>query len=398
MQHARWVRMTAPSIADYFAEQFGDAPDVIASAAGRVNLLGEHVDYNGGEVLPIAIERRTQVAIRPRLNGNSRTVSANEEDEGAFDAAHPVKSGNWWDYIAGVAAALRDDGIVLPNTDIGVMSDVPIGAGLSSSAAIEVATATAFAALSRQIGAAKILSAKECARAAWRAETRFVGVPCGIMDQFASALGQPGHALHLWCDTEETEQVPFTEDVLIFDTRVSRSLRQSDFAQRRAECEEALALLRRHNPTLPNLAAATPEEVIAADLPEPLDKRALHVSEETRRVQQAVQSLRETGSIPGDLLYQSHESLRGLYQCSTPELDWFVENVAKIDGVGGARLTGAGWGGCAIAIGSRQALDTAVQELPQRYETKFGVAPRTWLTRASMGAQLELSHVPSKNP
>lgn len=374
------------SVAGYFATTFGGEPDVIASSAGRVNLIGEHVDYNGGQVLPMAIERRTSVAVRRRGSGTgSVAASANEPLRGEFDADEPMRSGQWWDYIAGVIVALKQDGVAVPQFEIAVTSDVPQGAGLSSSAALEVAAATALAAL-----AGSDLDAKACAQAAWRAETQFVGVPCGIMDQFASALGKAEHALHIWCDTGQTEHVPFTEVVLIFDTAVPRSLRGSAFAQRRAECDEALQLLRAKYPRLPNLAAATPEQVIAAALPDPLDRRALHVSEETRRVERAVAALRATGKIPGELLFESHESLRLLYDCSTSELDWFVQHAAAIPGVKGARMTGAGWGGCAIAVGEPDGLARAAEQLPGDYEAEFGVVPRTWLTKAAAGARVDI--------
>lgn len=376
--------MNDSAVAEYFAATFGGEPEVIASAAGRVNLIGEHVDYNGGQVLPMAIERRTWVAVRRRTVGAvplSVAASANESERGEFDARAPAKAGRWWDYVAGVAVALQSDGVHVPQFELAVIGDVPQGAGLSSSAALEVATATALNAVAR--GG---IEAKARARAAWRAETQFVGVPCGIMDQFASALGQSEHALHIWCDTGATENVPFTEAVLIFDTAVQRSLRGSAFEQRRTECEEALRLLRQTLPLLPNLAAATPEQIIAAQLPSPLGRRALHVSEETRRVERAVAALRRTGRIPGELLFESHESLRLLFECSTPELDWFVENVARIEGVSGARLTGAGWGGCAIAVGDVSGLERAAAELPPAYQSAFGLVPRTWLTHAAVGA------------
>lgn len=376
--------MDTSAVAEYFAATFGGEPEVIASSAGRVNLVGEHVDYNGGQVLPIAIERRTWVAVRRRSAGSrflSIAASANEPERGEFDARRPAKAGRWWDYVAGVALMLQSDAVRVPQFELAVIGDVPQGAGLSSSAALEVATATALNGL-----AAGAVETKQLAHAAWRAETQFVGVPCGIMDQFASALGEAQHALHIWCDTGETENVPFTEAVLIFDTAVQRSLRGSAFAQRRAECEEALRLLRVALPSLPNLAAATPEQVIAAHLPPPLDRRALHVSEETRRVERAVEALRRTGQIPGELLFESHESLRLLFECSTPELDWFVDNVARIEGVRGARLTGAGWGGCAIALGDIAALARAATELPAAYQSAFGLVPRIWLTHAAAGA------------
>lgn len=375
----------AAEAAALFAATFdGATPTVIASAAGRVNLIGEHVDYNGGQVLPMAIERRTTIAIR-RASGDASTVaSGTQRARGRFDAVHAEKSGNWWDYMAGVARALGDDGIAVPQFDAVVVSDVPTGAGLSSSAALEVSTASALVAL-----AGASLDATGCARAGWRAEREFVGVPCGIMDQFASALGAAGNALHIWCDTERTELVPFRETVLIFDTAVKRSLRGSAFEVRQRECAEAFRLLKERYPELEVLADATPEQVRDAGLPGVLEKRALHVTEETRRVGQVVDALRAGRPIPGELLYASHESLRDLYECSSPELDWFVEHASEIGGVHGARLTGAGWGGCAIAIGTREALERAVQELPPAYEKRFELKPRTWLTQAADGTRVD---------
>jgi galactokinase len=222
-------------------------------------------------------------------------------------------------------------------------------------------------------------------------ETQFVGVSCGVMDQFASALGERGHALHLWCDTLATEQVKMQEAVLIFDTNSPRSLRGSQFNIRQRECQEALELLRKRKPDLANLAAATPTEVRAARLPANLEKRALHVTEETRRVEQLVAVLKETGRVDGELLYASHESLRTLYECSTPQLDWFVNEARKIRGVRGARLTGAGWGGCAIAVGELEALRGAQSGLISGYKSAFGLDAKTWLTNAEGGARVEVS-------
>jgi len=378
--------MTAHSAGAFFRTTFGDDPDLIASSAGRVNLIGEHLDYNGGQVLPMAIERRTQVAIRHARNGSSVAASASHRAVGRFDVEHPVRAGHWWDYVAGVVVALAREGVHVPQFEAAVWSDVPSGAGLSSSAALEVATGTALNAL-----AGASLPLKTIARAGWRAENEFVGVPCGIMDQFASALGQSGHALHIWCDTEATEQVPFTESVLIFDTATKRSLRTSDFQRRRDECEDAFRRLRQIYPDLRNLASATPEQVRDAHLPEPLDRRALHVTEENVRVQQVVAALKAGAPIPGDLLYASHRSLRDLFQCSTPELDWFVDEASRVPGIVGARLTGAGWGGCAIAVGARDALERAAAELPEKYERAFGRQPRTWITRAAAGAHVDTS-------
>jgi len=378
--------MNAETARQFFRKTYGSEPDTIGSAPGRVNLIGEHTDYNGGQVLPLAIDRRTYVAMKRRSDdGKSRIISDTATEGAEFDARSVERSGQWWDYVTGVFA-FAEEKSALPQVDAAVTSNLPTGSGLSSSAALEMATAITLAQL-----AGDRRSLKELALLAWRVETQFVGVSCGVMDQFASALGEKGHALHLWCDTLATEQVRMREAVLIFDTNSPRSLRGSQFNVRQRECQEALELLRQRNPELSNLAAATPGEVRAAHLPSNLEKRALHVTEETRRVESLVAALKETGEIDGDLLYQSHESLRTLYECSTPELDWFVDEARKIRGVRGARLTGAGWGGCAIAVGELEALSGAQSSLISSYKSTFGLDARTWLTNAEAGAKVETS-------
>lgn len=367
---------------DLFEQSYRSRPTVVTSAPGRVNLIGEHTDYNGGQVLPIAIEQRTTIAMSALHSGNrSRVISSIEEDTGEFTVPDPARSGRWWDYIAGFSAVVTPP---LPPVQIAVTSDVPAGAGLSSSAALEVATGFAYAALTR-----RGRSLRDIALDAWRVETQFVGVSCGIMDQFASALAIEGHALHVFCDTMQFEHVPFGSSVLIFDTVVPRSLRGSEFNQRQAECREALYLLRAKHPELEHLAAASLEMIGDAGLPPVLENRAIHVVEETRRVAEAVGQLKEKGTMDGDLLYQSHESLRDRYECSSKELDWFVERASRAEGVEGARLTGAGWGGCAIALGPRQALADAAPAIAADYEQAFDRTPRVWLTEASQGARVE---------
>jgi galactokinase len=371
----------------YFSDSFGSEPDVIASAPGRVNLIGEHTDYNGGQVLPIAIDRRTYVAIRllPEAK-KSRIVSWPVLTSDEFDSRNVKASGQWWDYMTGSCAAMSAAGTSLPQFEALVHGDVPIGSGLSSSAAIEVATALALARVAGQSVDLRTLALR-----AWEVETGFVGVACGIMDQFASALCAEGHALHLHCDTQANSQVTMPDTVLIFDTRSPRYLRESEFNKRRAECEEALVLLRRRHPSLPNLAAAEPDDIRDSDLPPTLRKRALHVAEETRRVETLVTHLARTGIMRGELLYESHASLRDNYECSSPELDWFVDNASGMQGVIGARLTGAGWGGCAIALGSRDSLSQAAETLTASYRDKFKRIPVTWLTHAAAGARIEES-------
>ena len=368
------------------------ADGVVARGPGRVNLIGEHTDYNGGEVLPIGIERRTWVAVSvdsAKSTSVLRAVSSNEANVGDASLSNPVRSERWWDYITGVAAPLvasplGRNGRGPVTIQAAVVSDVPAGAGLSSSAALEVAAGLA---ISTALGIA--LPLREVAMTAWRAETGFVGVACGIMDQFASALSTERHALHLDCETTETDDAPFADAVLIVDSAVRRSLRHSEFNQRRAECEQALAALRKRWPDLKSLAAATPEQVEEAALPNPLGQRAMHVSRETRRVREAVAMLRAGRPLSGELLLASHASLRDLYDCSRPELDWLVERSVAEPGVRGARLTGAGWGGCIIAVGSEDALTAAAPRIESDYVTEFGITPRLWLSKAARGAAIE---------
>ena len=381
------VTADAESVRALFVDRFGHEPDVIASAPGRVNLIGEHTDYNGGEVLPIAIARRTWVAAGSRAGDGAptlRAVSATHPLMGVTSLAAPRRSGDWWDYLTGVAAPLVAAGEAHTSLHLAVASDVPAGAGLSSSAALEVATALAVAGV---LG--NPLPLEEAAMTAWRAETGFVGVACGIMDQYASALGRAGEALHLECDTARYDYAPFGDTLLIFDTAIPRSLRTSHYNERRAECDEALRLLRERWPALPSLAAAEPEQVLEARLPDPLDHRALHVSRETRRVRDAVAALRAGGHISRELLVGSHASLRDLYECSRPELDWVVERSITLPGVRGARLTGAGWGGCAIVVGEEEALRDAAPVLAREYEARFALVPRLWLSSAAAGARVE---------
>lgn len=377
--------MTTDELRSLFRARFNAEPVLIASAPGRVNVIGEHTDYNGGQVLPIAIDRRTYVAIRATPNAaSSRVFSSSESRAGEFDATEPERAGAWWDYMAGVCDEIRADGFTPTQFEAFVVSDVPVGAGLSSSAALEVATGLAITGLAK-----RQLAKKDLALVGWRAENQFVGVNSGVMDQFASALCEHRRALHVWCDTLDTESVPMEECVLIFDTATTRSLRGSQFNTRRSECEQALKALRSKFPELNNLADASVTQIEDADLPGVLALRALHVVEENGRVGTVVRDLLGSGRVPGEVLYQSHESLRTQYDCSTPQLDWFVERMRHCEGISGARLTGAGWGGCAIAVGSSAALSAVKDKTATDYEKKFALRPRIWLTFAGDGARIE---------
>ncbi|HEV8366119.1 MAG TPA: galactokinase [Gemmatimonadaceae bacterium] len=368
-----------------FKQRYGRMPDLVASAPGRVNLIGEHTDYNGGDVLPIAISQRTYVAAMRSTLGKTRARSLGAGAEGVFDARAPEKTGDWWDYVSGVLWAFTRRGVELPQFDLVVASEVPLGAGLSSSAALEVAVATAVDAL---VGSS--FSPPQLAELAYEAEREYVGVACGIMDQFASALAREGHALLIHCDTRATEHVPFSESVLILDTGVRRDLRLGAFNERQRQCMMALNWMRAAGVQAPSLARAPADVLQRVPFGDPLGSRVRHVVEEQARVAEAVAALRATGQLPGELLNASHQSLRTLYECSTPELDWLAMAAQEQPGVSGARLTGAGWGGCAIVVGADEAaLRKAAEIITPWYTKQFGYACETWITRAGGGVQIE---------
>ncbi|MFN8667285.1 MAG: galactokinase [Gemmatimonadaceae bacterium] len=387
-----------------FTMAYGHRPAAVASAPGRVNLIGEHTDYNGGEVLPIAIAQRTWVAIAPARGEGSRAVSREVGEAGAWGAAYTRATGAWWDYVAGALREASSLGARPAGHDVAVVSDVPMGAGLSSSAALEVATVAAAVAMEGtrvvRTNEAGAVSLRDVALAAHRAESGFVGVACGIMDQFASALCEEGHALHLHCDTAETRSIPFRRGVLIVDTVSPRALVHSEFNTRRAECAAALEILRQLDPSIEALAHVTPELLERAALPDPIRKRARHVVAETRRVQDFVRRCEAAGGRAGVgteesreaiglLLNASHRSLRDDYQCSSPELDWVVEHCVARIGIDGARLTGAGWGGCAIVVGDAKVVAEFSRELAETFELSWGRSPRIWLTSPDAGARIE---------
>jgi len=369
----------------HFAKSFGGDPSLVVSAAGRVNLIGEHVDYNGGEALPIAIQRRTAIAIR-RKDGEKVTRINSGGTGGVLkiDHARLARRRKWTDYPAGVLDQLIGAGVDVPGLEVAVASDVPSGGGLSSSAALEVAFDFAVRSL-LGLDTEPLALALECQRA----ERDFVGVPCGAMDQASAACGRAGHALHMAFSPLAVRAVPFAEPILVIDTAVPRSLRGSAYAVRVQECAVALDAIRRVASGVTALAAATLDQVEAAVMPDAPRRRARHVVSECARVRQAVAALELGQPFPGALALASHESLRADYECSSPALDWVVDFAMRQPGVNGARLTGAGWGGCAIAFGSREALLALEEALPASFQQAIGHAPRTWLVTADDGARVE---------
>ena len=323
---------------------WGVSPAVAVSAPGRVNLIGEHVDYHGGHVLPVATQWRTAVAVGAAPQGFAAVSESGAEVLGAWP---PVRRGDWSDYVAGVAAEfLALAPADLAGLRVAVASDVPVGAGVSSSAALEVAAAGALAGL---LGSGA--EPRELAALAHRAETGFVGVPCGMMDQMASALTPAGSALLLDCRTLETASVPVGLDLVLAESGESHELRGGQYAVRRREGDEAMERLRAAVPSLEMMVDVPPALLpqLLPLLPPPLDRRVRHVVNENQRTLLAARAL-ESDSLAafGSLVDASHDSLRDLYECSTPRLDAIVTAARRLPGVLGARLVGAGWGGAVL--------------------------------------------------
>jgi galactokinase len=354
----RWydVVSTVRCVSEQFRLWAGDEPAQVWTAPGRVNLIGEHTDYNGGFVLPVAIDRFTTVAAGPRDDGVVRARSLQLDDDAG-----------WTVYVDGVVRALADEGVHVGGANVLVDSNVPAGAGLSSSAALEVAAAAALAAM-----AGARLELRQLAAVAYRAETEFVGVPVGIMDQTVVAVATEGHALFLDTRSLAVEHVPFNPaahglHLLVIDSGVRRRLNDGRYAERRKECEAAAAAL-----GVPELRDATLSDVEAAAIDETLRRRARHVVSENGRVLQAVELLR-AGDLHalGPLLLTSHASLRHDFEVSSPELDQIVEDAVRRGAVG-ARMTGAGFGGCALAL----VPDVAMGAVGEKFgNAAFEVAP-----------------------
>ena len=356
-----------------------------AFAPGRVNLIGEHTDYNGGPVLPIAIAERTTAAVGPGApdeSGVLEAVSTRFKNVVRVKWQEELPKG-WAAYFAGVLRELWSLEIVPPNGSarIAVASDLPVGAGLASSAALAVAVAKALA---------PNLKARQIAGVAFRAEHDHVGVRCGVMDQTISALGRRDHALLFECASLAATQIPFDARLLLVDTGKRHDLSTGGLNQRRAECEEAVKRLKVELPELQWLASWPVEWLprLKRALPEPLRSRAVHVVSETARTRFAGQLLEQQKLRQfGKLLYESHESCRRLYECSSPELD-IVVAAAKRAGALGARLTGAGWGGAAIVLVNKTDKRT-IPAIQRAFERAYGRSAPISEVKASAGAHTE---------
>ncbi|HLW84593.1 MAG TPA: galactokinase [Candidatus Sulfotelmatobacter sp.] len=392
-QKAAQQNTSQQSLAKKFAETFRGEPSCgepkIFRAPGRVNLIGEHTDYNDGFVLPAAIGFSAYVAAAPRCDGKLVIRSENFPGEYAFDANHlPARRlGEWCDYVLGVAVTLGQAGYSIPEASLLVRGEVPIGAGLSSSAAVEVATALALASL----GGAELCST-QIARLCQKSENEFVGARVGIMDQYVSCLGKAGHVLFLDCRSLEFKIVPFPRNLkfVICNTMVKHELASGGYNRRREECERATKMFAKWDPKVRSLRDVSIEllERRAQALPQAIRKRCFHVVQENQRVLAAVRCL-ESGDLArlGELMRASHQSLRDQYEVSCQELDIMLEAAAGLPGYCGGRMTGGGFGGCTVNLVYENNAENFAAQISERYRQATGIDPQTYICGAEDGAQ-----------
>jgi len=374
-----------------FRQRYQHPPALVWSAPGRVNLIGEHTDYNDGFVLPFALPHRTAVAVAgtsdPAADGRRQwTVSSETTGEQITfgpDELAPGRVPGWAGYVAGIVWVLRGLGVDVPAAELAIASDVPVGAGLSSSAALECATLAALLDLSGSLAEVPVAAWPELAQ---RAENAYVGMPCGIMDQSASTLCQDGHALFLDCRTLQADQVPFSLAdaglaMLVVDTRAPHRHTDSEYATRRATCEAAARTL-----GLPALRDVTDLDATLARLPDEVSRRRVrHVVSEDARVHAVVALLRAGRPADiGPLLTASHASLRDDFEVTVPELDVAV-SAALAAGALGARMTGGGFGGCVIGLVPEQSSVDIAAAVAEAFAAKGFTAPVSFVTTPGPG-------------
>lgn len=380
--------MMVTQIKNIFRQHFGE-PDFIVRSPGRINLIGEHTDYNLGFVLPAAIDKAIYLAIQKREDGVIHLVAADLEE--SFEArvdAFSYSDLHWPNYILGVVDQLQKAGLTIKGFNAVVSGDVPLGAGLSSSAAVECATAFALNTLF-ELG----LSQKQMVQFSQRAENEFVGLQCGIMDQFASMFGKKDHVIRLDCRSLEYAYMPFdTKDieVILMDTGVKHSLASTEYNLRRQECEEGVAVIRKKYPAVESLRDASIEmvnECLAAGTN--VFKRCKFIVEEIQRLQDGCDDLvRNDLTAFGKKMFDTHHGLSELYQVSCKEADALVEAVAGNDAVLGARMMGGGFGGCTINLVKKEAVEDLVSRVAAFYFDRFDIPLKTYHVNIQDGTSL----------
>ena len=384
-EHSR--RGETSNVRQRFAEIFGAEPAAVVRAPGRVNLIGEHTDYNDGYVLPVAIDRSILVAASPRDDRQViiHTLDFGESVTFSLDDIEHDQAQAWSNYQRGVAYFLEEQGFKLPGLNAVIVGDVPIGSGLSSSAAIEVSMAYTW-----QVLAGFELSRVQLALLCQRAENEFVGINCGIMDQFVSALGQRDHALLIDCRSLYHQPVPLPAGaaIIVADTMKRRGLVDSEYNARRRECEEGVRILQRYLPQVQALRDVSTDQFVEYEgqLPENVRKRCRHIIYENERVLRSVAAL-QAGALAafGQLMNESHASLRDDYEVSCAELDIMAEAAWKVGGVYGSRMTGAGFGGCTVSLVTEEVIEDFRGQVAADYEEATGIVPQIYVCRAEDG-------------
>ena len=384
------LKELADHVAAEFQKTYGRPPRWIVAAPGRVNVIGEHTDYNDGFVLPMAIERYAVMAAdTASAPGKISVYDAHFKESATIDVSAPVTKGQpkWSNYIRGVLAGFQHRGVKIPALDVAFMSTVPLGGGLSSSAALEVCTATLL-----EAATGKTIDPIEKALLTQKAEHDFAGVPCGIMDQFISALGREGHLLLLDCRTRQTELVPMSDPsiaLLVINTNVKHELGSGEYARRRAECEQAAKII-----GVASLRDATAAQLEKAKgkMSEVVYRRARHVIGEIERTLHAAEGIRHSNwTSVGNLMYASHAALRDDYEVSCKELDVVVEIAEEIGfrgGVYGCRMTGGGFGGCCVALVRAGDVEAITKKIAADYQAKTGIAAAIFASRPAAGATI----------
>ena len=372
-----------------FRELFGTEPRFFR-APGRVNLIGEHTDYNDGFVLPFAIDRETRVAAAPRSDRRIRAFTANlgVSAECDLDLPYTGQDGSWFRYVEGVARILDADHFAVRGADLLISSNVPTGAGLSSSAALEIAVGFALSSLS-----GGEITRTALAKTGQRTEHEFIGAQIGIMDQFVSANAVADHALFLDCRSLDFENVPFdTKEfaVVICDSRIRHELAESGYNDRRRECAEAVRHLQTVYPAVQSLRDVSREmlDALKDEMPDVNFRRARHVISENERVERAV-SLLKTFDLKGFgvLMNESHASMRDDYEITCPEIDYLAELAQTFDGVAGSRMTGGGFGGSTVNLVRREILNDFCSQLTSSYKNETGIEPTILITNACAGVE-----------
>lgn len=361
-------------IAQKFVELFGSDPLIVRSP-GRINIIGEHTDYNDGFVLPAAIDKAAYLAISLRDDDEIHLV-ADDLDENfsiSINDMNPVGDISWPNYILGSVAQFQKKGIALKGFNAVLSSDVPIGAGLSSSAAVECATTFALNELLHTR-----FERLEMVKMSQKAEHEYAGVMCGIMDQFASMMGKKDHVIKLDCRSLEFDYVPFKLDrikILLLDTNVKHSLASSEYNTRRKECAQAVEWIQEHEPKVNSLRDVTEDMLDKYVLPKDqlIDKRSRFVVQEIDRLQKACEDLKR-GDIQslGKKMYHTHDGLSKMYEVSCDELDYLINFVRNNDAVIGARMMGGGFGGCTINLVQEEAIPVLIKDISAQYEKHSG--------------------------